>query len=471
MMRMDLTPYVERLRLDLAHAAAAASEETRDAAERLAVALDPAVRLTLMEALSQATSEITSEMRTGAVEVRLNGRDLDFVVEHEAAPAAPTAPSGAPAVGEAAEDDEDDGATARITLRLPEGVKTRAEELAAKRRPLAEHLDRHGAPRGHAGACGHHRPRPGQPPLPRHRLPRRPQTRRPTDDRLDLSQQATHPPVQESTMNRTFQTPQPVNLFIELGSGEVATHAVATDETTVEVVGPRAEEFQVEHNGSEVSVVAPKSRLGAFRNDGHRVTVSLPEGSSLRTRTGSADVVASGSYGLVRLKTGSGDVDLEEADGPVVVDSGSGGVRGHEIRGELRIKSGSGDIDLGDLHGNVGISTGSGDVLIGHTHLQAVLKSGSGDQEIRVADTNVALRTASGDITVGQAASGTITANNVSGNVRIGVPAGTPVWTDISSVTGRITSTLESLGAPREGQDHLEVRATTVSGDVLLDRV
>jgi predicted DNA binding CopG/RHH family protein len=65
-------------------------------------------------------------MRDGSVEVRLSGRDLDFVVE-QSAPApgpAPTAP--------AAEDEEEDGAMARITLRLPEGVKTRVEELAAK---------------------------------------------------------------------------------------------------------------------------------------------------------------------------------------------------------------------------------------------------------------------------------------------------------------------------------------------------
>jgi predicted DNA binding CopG/RHH family protein len=80
-----------------------------------------------MEALSQAAAEITTEMRAGSVDVRLSGRDLEFVVEHPtpAAPAAPTSPA-------AGDEEEDDGAVARITLRLPEGIKTRAEELAAK---------------------------------------------------------------------------------------------------------------------------------------------------------------------------------------------------------------------------------------------------------------------------------------------------------------------------------------------------
>ncbi|MCW2779963.1 MAG: hypothetical protein JWR35_412 [Marmoricola sp.] len=125
---MDITPYVERLRHDLAQAAASANDQTRDAAERLTLALDPAMRLTLMEALSQATAEITTEMRSGSVEVRLTGRDLEFVVEHPTPAAAPTPPPAAAATDE----DESDVATARITLRLPEIVKTRAEELAAK---------------------------------------------------------------------------------------------------------------------------------------------------------------------------------------------------------------------------------------------------------------------------------------------------------------------------------------------------
>ncbi|MFL6059650.1 MAG: toxin-antitoxin system HicB family antitoxin [Marmoricola sp.] len=123
---MDITPYVERLREHLATAAAAGDEQIQSAAERLALALDPSMRLALMEALSQAAAEITTEMRTGSVDVRINGRDLEFVVAHPAPAPADAAP--APTTAE----DEDDAATARITLRLPESVKTKAEELATK---------------------------------------------------------------------------------------------------------------------------------------------------------------------------------------------------------------------------------------------------------------------------------------------------------------------------------------------------
>ncbi len=143
---MDITPYVEALRQDLAAAAEAGGPEARAAAERLTLALDPAVRLTLMDALSQAAAEITSELPAGSVEVRLRGREPQLVVDVPTMPmpiqqpdmSIPPAPSAPPRpgdhegetgdTGEAGEDDN----VARITLRIPESVKYKAEELAAK---------------------------------------------------------------------------------------------------------------------------------------------------------------------------------------------------------------------------------------------------------------------------------------------------------------------------------------------------
>lgn len=129
MVRMDITPYVDSLQRDLAAAADAAGAEARDAAQRMAYALDPSLRLVLMEALSQAAAEITAELPSGSVDVRLKGRELEFVVDHAAvptppAPPAPPAPTGEP-------EESEDGSVVRITLRLPEALKNRAEELAA----------------------------------------------------------------------------------------------------------------------------------------------------------------------------------------------------------------------------------------------------------------------------------------------------------------------------------------------------
>lgn len=129
---MDLTPYVSKLSADLAVAAEAGGEDARALAERLTAPLDSAVRLTLLEALSAAADEITRDLAPGSVEVRLRGREPSFVVtapptDDSFADSTPPAPAAQPSAAEA-----DDGTMARINVRLPEQLKARIEEAAAK---------------------------------------------------------------------------------------------------------------------------------------------------------------------------------------------------------------------------------------------------------------------------------------------------------------------------------------------------
>ncbi|AXE87385.1 toxin-antitoxin system HicB family antitoxin [Streptomyces sp. Go-475] len=130
---MDLTPYVDTLRRELAVAAEAGGEEARELAERLTAPLESATRLALLNVLSAAMDEITRELAPGSVDVRLRGLDPDFVVTpppaYGSAPAAPTA-SLEPARGHLPADG-DEGGTARVNLRLPAHLKARAEEAAA----------------------------------------------------------------------------------------------------------------------------------------------------------------------------------------------------------------------------------------------------------------------------------------------------------------------------------------------------
>jgi hypothetical protein len=134
---MDITRFADGLRRDLAGAADAAGPEGRAAADRILLALEPAIRLTVMEVLAQAAAEITADLPVGVVEVRLRGRDPELVVDVPAAPPAPSPPSPPPAppapepVDTGSEPGDDEG-IARITLRLPESVKLRAEDLAAR---------------------------------------------------------------------------------------------------------------------------------------------------------------------------------------------------------------------------------------------------------------------------------------------------------------------------------------------------
>jgi DUF4097 and DUF4098 domain-containing protein YvlB len=270
-------------------------------------------------------------------------------------------------------------------------------------------------------------------------------------------------------MKQTFQTPDPVELYVELGSGRLTTLATGTTQSQVEITGPRAEEFKVYESPGRITVIAPHGRF--FGRDSHDVTVTVPEGSALLTKMGSADTTVTGALGTVALKSGSGDIELDRSAGPVAIESGSGDVKGYEFTGEVRIKSGSGDIDLGEVSGRTVISTGSGDVVLGRVLATTVIKTGSGDLKVERAEGDVSLTTASGDLTIGHAVRGKVTAKNVSGDVAVGIPSGTPVWTDINTVTGSVANRLESVGKPAEGQDYVELRASTVSGDVLLKQL
>src|SRR3954465_10808068 len=90
---MDMSPCGESLRVSLVRAAEAGGEDARQLAERLTAALEPSVRLVLLDALSAAADEITRELAPGSVEVRLRSGDPEFVVTAPAMPDEPAQPA------------------------------------------------------------------------------------------------------------------------------------------------------------------------------------------------------------------------------------------------------------------------------------------------------------------------------------------------------------------------------------------
>src|SRR5436190_20057738 len=116
---MQLSPIIEAIRDDLAAAAELGDEHIRDAADRLGRALEAALRVRLLEALTLAAHELSGQLGSGTVDLRLAGDTVELAVARGEPEAAP--PAGV----------EDEG-TARLTLRLPEGLKARAEQAAAR---------------------------------------------------------------------------------------------------------------------------------------------------------------------------------------------------------------------------------------------------------------------------------------------------------------------------------------------------
>ncbi|MGO8860733.1 MAG: hypothetical protein ACLQRH_08185 [Acidimicrobiales bacterium] len=126
---MDLQPHVDEIHRQLGTAAAAGGEDARALAERLLAPLDAAVRLTLLEVLAAAVQEITCELAPGSVEVRLRGRDPEFVISTPSDVAGDDQAGGTvPDVGSLA---GDGGEMSRINLRLPDQLKVRVDQAAA----------------------------------------------------------------------------------------------------------------------------------------------------------------------------------------------------------------------------------------------------------------------------------------------------------------------------------------------------
>jgi hypothetical protein len=119
---MELGPHLAALRADLSAAAAVGSEEVARAASLLGDAVEPALRLVLLDLLAEAAEELSGQLPGATVELRLRGREPELV----AAVHAPS-PGPAPETG-----DDGDSTSARLTLRLPEALKSRAETAATR---------------------------------------------------------------------------------------------------------------------------------------------------------------------------------------------------------------------------------------------------------------------------------------------------------------------------------------------------
>ncbi|WP_248758931.1 histidine kinase [Pseudarthrobacter sp. SSS035] len=128
---MQLNQYVSTVQQQLGVAAEAGGPDARELSDRLTAALESTVRLVLLEALSDAASEITLELAPASVEVRLRGRDPEFVVTSPPAASdfeAVTERSGQPL--RQAREELDGGSTSRTTLRLPDHLKLQVEVAA-----------------------------------------------------------------------------------------------------------------------------------------------------------------------------------------------------------------------------------------------------------------------------------------------------------------------------------------------------
>jgi hypothetical protein len=271
-------------------------------------------------------------------------------------------------------------------------------------------------------------------------------------------------------MQKVYEVNGAVDLDLRLAAGEIEVETTAEpnrleiellahDEESQQLVDEARVTLHDPEGRPQLTIDVPNRRSGGFGfgffsgRQGITCRVRAPQGSGLSVRTKSADLAVHGTVGNVNVTSASGEVELQR------------------VAGALTVKNASGDIRAGDVEGNVSVQTASGDVELESVRGSVAVNTASGDVTIREAYDNVSTNTVSGDQEHGAVLRGTVAAHSVSGDVHIGVRRGSKVYLDCNTVSGDTSSELElSPDSPTGDGPLVEIRAKTVSGDILITR-
>jgi DUF4097 and DUF4098 domain-containing protein YvlB len=246
-----------------------------------------------------------------------------------------------------------------------------------------------------------------------------------------------------------FRTPDGVELDVNIPAGDVTVESSVGEESVVIVEGSDrlVEQTEVELRDRTL-VIAFRGRktfgipilIGDFSFGGSRLRVraTVPHGSQASVATASADVRVSGRLRALEVRTASGDLRA----------------RG-EVEGDASIKTVSGDVRMERVDGSLKCTTVSGDV------------------EVDAVGGSLDARSVSGDLRVVSVREGEARFTSVSGNVEIGIAAGSNLDVDAGSVSGDLTSEVPLASAPVAGAGQgptVVLRGKTVSGDVKVFR-
>lgn len=248
----------------------------------------------------------------------------------------------------------------------------------------------------------------------------------------------------------TFQTDGPVEVSLRMRASDVYVTVGEPGHVCVDDDGADASEVTVEQVGSRIEVVDRRSRTWFLMQRGVRLTIVVPPGSRLTGRVGAGDISCPDRLAEVHVSSGSGDISVADIDGPATVRSGSGSLR------------------MGRVGGRVTAVTGSGDIRIGRCPEGAELRAGSGDVVIDDLSGRARVGIGSGDIVIRRLGLGELSVTAGSGDARVAVEPGLPVWTDVTAAGG-VTNLLTPRGAPTDQGGHAAVRARVGSGSVVLE--
>jgi Toastrack DUF4097 len=280
---------------------------------------------------------------------------------------------------------------------------------------------------------------------------------------------------------RTFETPGPVSVTVELVVGDVRVTATDRTDTIVEVRpsntnkkgdATAAEQTRVEFANGRLLVRAPKrwrhwTPWGGYESID--VQIDLPTGSTLVGEAGVAALRCTGRIGGCRFRTGVGDIYAEEMDS-AELKTGAGDITLDRIAGKAEVTTGSGAVGIASIGGTAVVKNGNGETWIGEVAGDARVNAANGTISIDRAHAGVVAKTANGGVRVGEVESGSVVAQSAFGTVEVGVRDGVAAWLDLDTKFGTVQNDLGVTRRPEAHEDAVEVHAHTSMGDITVHR-
>lgn len=237
-----------------------------------------------------------------------------------------------------------------------------------------------------------------------------------------------------------------IDVRIKSGRIEVTTGPAGIITVEADTGDPR---FTIEQTGDRIYIASDRQAGWLAARSAH-VVASVPEGTEVSIETASAKVDCEGLLGIVEVKTASGDVAFDHVESALV-------------------KTASGDIRAGRVDRDIKVASASGDTSVKHCD-RGDFSSASGDIRVETATDSLSASTSSGDMSIGRFVGTRVSFKSMSGDLRVGVPTGTKLDLDATTLSGKLNLPKPS-DSPAPTERQMSIQAKLVSGDLTIKRV
>lgn len=282
---------------------------------------------------------------------------------------------------------------------------------------------------------------------------------------------------------KTFETPEPISVTVELGVGDFRVVASERIDTAVDVRPSdpsnrsdvmAAEQTLVEYANGRLLVRAPRgwrkwSPLGPRGHESVGVQIEVPTGSSLSGQMAVGAMGSTGRIGRCAFRTGVGSIRVDEA-GSVELKTGAGDIVVDRVDGAAEVTTGSGAVALSSVDGRAVVKNGNGETWLGEVTGEARVNAANGGISIDRARANVVAKTANGGVRLGRVERGAVVAQSAFGTVEVGVADHVAAWLDLDTKFGTVQNDLGEAERPEPTEETVEVHAQTSMGDIVIRR-